>query len=125
MAESDAATVAVTREGAIATVTLQRPERLNALGAGMREALLEALETLAKDKTARVVVITGAGRAFCSGGDVKEMAERRQAATPTRPEAGQTPMRDRILLTMQAMPQPIIAAVNGIAAGAGMNLALA
>jgi 2-(1,2-epoxy-1,2-dihydrophenyl)acetyl-CoA isomerase len=108
----------------VATVTLNRPERLNAIGADMREQLHAALERLEHDAAARVVVITGAGRAFSSGGDVKEMAERRAAGAPTRREPEVVPMRDRILLRMQQLSKPVIAAVNGVATGAGMNLAL-
>jgi 2-(1,2-epoxy-1,2-dihydrophenyl)acetyl-CoA isomerase len=108
----------------VATLTLNRPERLNALGADMREQLLAALERLEADPAARVIVITGAGRGFCSGGDVKEMSERRAKGTMVRREGEIVPIRDRILLKLQALPKPVIAAVNGIAAGAGMNLAL-
>lgn len=108
----------------VAKVTLNRPERLNALGGDMREQLLAALLRAQADPAARVVMLTGAGRAFCSGGDVKEMSERRAAGGGTRREPDVTPLRDRILLTLQTMPKPVLAAVNGIAAGAGMNLAL-
>jgi enoyl-CoA hydratase/carnithine racemase len=108
----------------VATVTLNRPERLNALGADMRDQLLAALERLGNDEEARAVLITGAGRAFCSGGDVKEMSERRAKGVTVRREGEVVPMRDRILLTLQSLPKPVIAAVNGVAAGAGMNLAL-
>ncbi len=108
----------------VATVTLNRPERLNALGQDMRERLYAALERVASDDAARVVMLTGAGRAFCSGGDVKEMNERRAAGKTPRRETEVVPLRDGILLRLQTLPKPVIAAVNGIAAGAGMNLAL-
>jgi enoyl-CoA hydratase/carnithine racemase len=108
----------------VATVTLNRPERLNAIGQGMRGQLLAALERAEADDGVRVVVLTGAGRAFCSGGDVKEMAERRAAGETARRGPEAVPMRDRILLKLQAMPKPVLAAVNGVALGAGMNLAL-
>ena len=111
----------------VATITLNRPDRLNALGGVMRTQLYRALEALEADPQARVVMITGAGRAFCSGGDLKEMSERRQSDGSSGMEARPgdfLPMRDRILAKLQDMPKPVIAAVNGIAAGAGMNLAL-
>ena len=108
----------------VATLTLNRPERLNAIGADMRNQLLAALERAEADPAVRVVMITGAGRAFCSGGDVKEMNERRAAGATTRRDPEVTPIRDRILLKLQSTPKPVIAAVNGHAAGAGMNLAL-
>ncbi len=108
----------------VATITLNRPERLNALGADMREQLLAALERSESDPQARVVIITGAGRAFCSGGDVKEMNERRTSGAQQRGDGEVVPLRDRILLKLQTLTKPVIAAVNGVAAGAGMNLAL-
>jgi 2-(1,2-epoxy-1,2-dihydrophenyl)acetyl-CoA isomerase len=108
----------------VATVTLNRPERLNALGRDMREQLYAALERLDVDDAARVVMITGAGRGFCSGGDMKEMSERRaKGVTAARPGEA-VPMRERILLRLQSLSKPVLAAVNGVAAGAGMNLAL-
>ncbi|MCH9044649.1 MAG: enoyl-CoA hydratase [SAR324 cluster bacterium] len=108
----------------VATITLNRPERLNALGADMREQLLAALERSESDPQVRVVTLTGAGRAFCSGGDVKEMNERRAAGAQIRRDGEVVPLRDRILLKLQTLAKPVIAAVNGVAAGAGMNLAL-
>src|SRR5690606_14320318 len=73
----------------------------------------------------RVLVITGAGRGFCSGGDVKSMSERDRAGGAASLEEKIAPSRDRTILAMRDCPKPIIAAVNGPAAGAGMNLALA
>jgi len=72
----------------------------------------------------RVIVITGAGKGFCSGGDVKAMHESKQSGTGRPLIDKVAPLRDRVLLAMRDAPQPIIAAVNGAAAGAGMNLAL-
>jgi 2-(1,2-epoxy-1,2-dihydrophenyl)acetyl-CoA isomerase len=108
----------------IGTLTLNRPERLNALGAGMRERIYGALVELAENPDVRVVVITGAGRAFCSGGDVKEMNERVQSGQAARPAVEIQPIREKILATLRTMPKPVIASVNGPAAGAGFNLAL-
>jgi enoyl-CoA hydratase/carnithine racemase len=112
-----------TKDG-IATLTLNRPERLNALGGTLRDDLLDAIGRASGEADVRVIIITGAGKGFCSGGDVKAMAERRQSGE-SRPVLEKiAPSRDRTLLAMRDAPQPIIAAVNGAAAGAGMNLAL-
>jgi 2-(1,2-epoxy-1,2-dihydrophenyl)acetyl-CoA isomerase len=109
----------------IATITLNRPERLNALGGAMREQLYEAMLRLADDADVRVVTITGAGRAFCSGGDVKEMSERVDSGAPSRRDGVEVqPIREKILAVMRSVPKPVIAVVNGVAAGAGFNLAL-
>jgi 2-(1,2-epoxy-1,2-dihydrophenyl)acetyl-CoA isomerase len=108
----------------VATLTLNRPERLNALGKTMREDLLAALIRLREDEAVRVVMLTGAGRAFCSGGDVKEMGARKAAGAAARWEGEIWPMRDQVLQQLRAMSKPVIAVVNGAAAGAGFNLAL-
>lgn len=110
--------------GQVLKLTLNRPDRLNALGGNMRQELYAALQKAEGDKEVRVVVITGAGRAFCSGGDVKEMSERREGNGGGG--GGELPpVRDHIIALMRRMPKPVIASVNGVAAGAGMNLALA
>ncbi len=109
----------------IATLTLNRPERLNALGDTLREDLYDAVTKCAADPGVGVIVITGAGRGFCSGGDVKSMSDRDQAGQATTTSEQLAPVRDRVILAMRDCPKPIIAAVNGAAAGAGMNLALA
>jgi enoyl-CoA hydratase/carnithine racemase len=109
----------------IATLTLNRPERLNALGDTLREDLQDAINKATADPDVRVLVITGAGRGFCSGGDVKSMSEREKSGEKPPPVERWAPIRDRIILAMRDCPKPIIAAINGAAAGAGMNLALA
>lgn len=109
----------------IATLTLNRPERLNALGDTLREDLYDAITKSAADPNVGVLVITGAGRGFCSGGDVKSMSERNATGQVPPPRDRYAPMRDRIVLAMRDCPKPVIAAINGAAAGAGMNLALA
>jgi len=109
----------------VATLTLNRPERLNALGDTLRDDLHDAITRASGDPGVRAMVVTGAGKGFCSGGDVKAMNES-VASGAGRPLLEQiAPSRDRTLLAMRDAPQPIIAAVNGAAAGAGMNLALA
>jgi enoyl-CoA hydratase/carnithine racemase len=110
----------------IATLTLNRPERLNALGGTLRDDLLDAVQKAGADDNVRVIVITGAGRGFCSGGDVKAMSEREKsggAGSEIREKF--LPIRDRIVLALRECPKPIIAAVNGAAAGAGMSMAMA
>ena len=109
----------------VATITLNRPERLNALNPAMRNELSDAVVMSGQRDDVRVIVITGAGRGFCSGGDVKAMNERNESGAKT--DLGETvaPARDRAVLAMRDSPVPIIAAVNGAAAGAGMNVALA
>ncbi|HEX8170355.1 MAG TPA: enoyl-CoA hydratase-related protein [Thermoanaerobaculia bacterium] len=108
----------------IATITLNRPDKLNAFSGTMREDLFEALQSAEADEAVRVVVITGAGRAFCAGGDVDYMSglQRRGDEEAFRKllDAG----RD-IIVQIASMAKPVIAAVNGVAAGAGCNLALA
>jgi len=109
----------------IATLTLNRPERLNALGDTLRDDLHDAIVRSAASPEVRVMVITGAGRGFCSGGDVKNMNERDRAGQQSYTlHERVAPQRDQTLLVMRDSPKPIIAAVNGVAAGAGFNLAL-
>jgi 2-(1,2-epoxy-1,2-dihydrophenyl)acetyl-CoA isomerase len=109
----------------VATLTLNRPERLNALGGTLREDLTDALTRAIDDSDVRVIVITGAGKGFCAGGDVKAMQDANVAGR-TRPLMERVaPSRDRTVLLMRDSTKPLIAAVNGAAAGAGMNLALA
>jgi 2-(1,2-epoxy-1,2-dihydrophenyl)acetyl-CoA isomerase len=112
------------RDGPIATIILNRPERLNALGEGMRQGLSAAIETVAHDPEIRVAVITGAGRGFCSGGDIQKMIELKQnehsAVFREYLEAGHGLVR-----SIRRLFKPVLASVNGPAAGAGMNLALA
>jgi 2-(1,2-epoxy-1,2-dihydrophenyl)acetyl-CoA isomerase len=112
------------REGSIVTLTMNRPDRLNALNNDMASALNDALTNLAADLSIHVVILTGAGRAFCAGGDLAMIGQGRE-----RGDANELApvLRSgmQAVLKMRTMPQPVIAAVNGAAAGAGMNLALA
>ena len=109
----------------VATLTLNRPDRLNALGDTLREDLYDAVTKSAADPNVGVLVITGAGRGFCSGGDVKSMSQRDEAAAASPVSERVSPIRDRVVLALADCRKPVIAAVNGAAAGAGMNLALA
>src|ERR1700736_4810652 len=112
------------KSGAITTLVMNRPNRLNAVNNELATALNEALQRIAMDPAIHVIVLTGAGRAFCAGGDLGAIAQGRERSDNASLEpllrAGM-----RAVLSMRSMPQPVIAAVNGAAAGAGMNLALA
>jgi len=108
----------------VATLTLNRPERLNALGDTLRDDLHDAILKCSDNPDVRVIVITGAGKGFCSGGDVKAMNEAKEGRRERPLGEKIAPNRDLTLLAMRDAPQPIIAAINGAAAGAGMNLAL-
>ena len=108
-------------DGPVATLTLDRPEALNALTIPMKVALRGALERIAADRGVRAIILTGAGRAFCAGQD---LAERELPdAAPLDEE-----VRERynpVIRALRSMGQPVIAAVNGVAAGAGASLAFA
>lgn len=112
-------------QDAIVTLTLNRPDRLNALGDTLREELYDAIIRTSDDPQARVIVLTGAGRGFCSGGDMKAAHEVQEGVRDRALLDRVAPIRDKVVLAMRDSPKPIIAAVNGPAAGAGMNLALA
>ena len=105
----------------IATVTLDRPDALNALTVGLKEALIAAFTGFASDRAVRAVVLTGAGRAFCAGQDLRERLE--PDAAPLEVE-----IRERynpLVRSIRGLPKPVVAAVNGVAAGAGAALAFA
>jgi len=116
--------ILVSESEGVMTITLNRPEKLNSFIGHMRRDLAEALEHAGSERHIRVVILTGAGRAFCAGGDIEFMAqlmERRDSEEFARIlGAGR-----RVILAIRQMTKPVIAAVNGIAAGAGCNLALA
>lgn len=108
----------------VATLTLNRPDRLNALSSSIIDGLLEALPRLAADPEIAVVVLTGAGRGFCAGGDVKSMAE---GSSQMGVEDAVQRLRGRMEVSrlLHEIPKPTIAMVNGPAAGAGLAMALA
>src|SRR5256885_10738644 len=107
-----------------ATITLNRPERLNAITFEVYRELTDAFATLRDEPDVRVVVITGAGRAFCSGGDVRDIIGELQG----RDAEGLlefTRLTCELIHNMRALPKPIIASINGTTAGAGACIALA
>lgn len=115
-------TIMVTKEDGVATITLNRPEAMNSVNEGMLKELVEVTQEVGDDEAVKVVVLTGAGRAFCAGGDLEapmykitNSAEMRRLIV----EFGKIP------LNLRNMPKPVIAAVNGAAVGAGLGFALA
>lgn len=108
----------------VAEITLNRPERLNSFNAEMHEALKAALKTIRKDASIRCLLITGAGRGFCAGQDLRD---RKVAADDGPPDLGESIEKNYnpLVRTLSRLPMPVICAVNGVAAGAGANIALA
>ena len=110
--------VEVTRDGAVQTITLNRPEKMNAFTRGLHGELRDALKQ-ARDPEVRAVVITGAGRAFCAGQDLTEFGETGDIGAALRETYHPN------ILAIRALEKPVIAAVNGACAGAGLSLACA
>lgn len=108
-------------DGGVAAITLNRPQALNALNVALGRELLRAFEWVRSEPSVRAVVLTGAGRAFSAGGDLRDL----QAAAGTPEGRDFVAGVGRITLAMATLEKPVIAAVNGVAAGAGFNLALA
>jgi 2-(1,2-epoxy-1,2-dihydrophenyl)acetyl-CoA isomerase len=121
---SESVPVLVTRREGVVIITLNRPERLNSFNEVQHRALKAAIDEAAGDASVRAVLIMGAGRGFCAGQDLSDRV---------RPEGGQAPdlgytletFYNPLIRAIRAMEKPVIAAVNGVAAGAGANLALA
>ena len=110
-------------DGGVATITLDRPEALNALTVEMKIALREAVERAAEDDAVRAVVLTGAGRGFCVGQDLREHADGLAAGDTELTTVSEH--YNPIVMALTSLPKPVIAAVNGMAAGAGASLAFA
>jgi 2-(1,2-epoxy-1,2-dihydrophenyl)acetyl-CoA isomerase len=112
-------------EDGVLTLTMNRPERLNALSPDMLQGLFESLNRAAGDSEIGVIVLTGAGPAFCAGGDVKSMAERRQRAETYDERVQGLRQRMEVARLLHEMAKPTVASMRGAVAGAGLSLALA
>ncbi|MDR5804870.1 enoyl-CoA hydratase-related protein [Caballeronia sp. LZ001] len=121
--DSESPTILYTEHEQVALLTLNRPDRLNAFTTPMVQLWAALLERAESDPNIRAVIITGAGRAFCSGGDTQEMGTS-DSNTPLAIKRRLTDGVQRIPLQLERMAKPVIAAVNGLAVGAGMDLAL-
>jgi 2-(1,2-epoxy-1,2-dihydrophenyl)acetyl-CoA isomerase len=117
-------TILVDVSGAVATITLNRPDGMNALTLEAKAALLAAVSSVASDQAVRAVVLTGTGRAFCVGQDLKEHAAL-LASGDTAPLSTVTEHFNPLITLIATMPKPVVAAVNGTAAGAGLGIACA
>src|SRR6266581_9173701 len=117
--------VNVKTEGGVGWIRLNRPEMMNAIGALTRQQLGDAIKQAERDDAVRVVVLTGSGRAFCSGADVTEMASGGGMRTPE--DVGNVLRNEYMpmLTRLRTMPKPVIAAMNGPAVGIGASYALA
>ena len=117
--------LSVRRDGAATWITLDRPDALNALDGPVKEALVGALREAAEDPGVRAVALTGAGRAFCVGQDLRELEQAyREGRAPDLADALERHYAP-ICKLLAGMPKPTVAVVNGVAAGAGVSLALA
>ncbi|MCF3946208.1 2-(1,2-epoxy-1,2-dihydrophenyl)acetyl-CoA isomerase PaaG [Acidiphilium sp. AL] len=108
-------------EGAVRVLTLNRPEKLNALNPAMHEALADAFTAIESDDSVRAVLLTGAGRGFCAGADLTQNMGSEMRDLGASIDKHYNPLVRR----MRTLPKPVVSAVNGVAAGAGANLALA
>ena len=119
MPEQPTETLLQAHDGGVTTLTLNRPDALNALNAELRKELLAAVKAAGRAEATRAIVITGAGRGFCAGADLRggggERDFRRVLSSEYNP----------LIEAIRGLPKPVIAAVNGVAAGAGVSLALA
>jgi 2-(1,2-epoxy-1,2-dihydrophenyl)acetyl-CoA isomerase len=119
MSTTESTAVRVERDGAVATLVLDRPQAMNAVTKASRRELIAAIKDVARDRAVRAVVLTGEGRAFCAGQDLREEGALEDVAATVRETYAP------IVSGLVAMEKPVIAAVNGPAAGAGLSFALA
>lgn len=124
-ADAQSVPVLVSVDNAIATITLNRPDAMNGLDVTTKEALLSAVQDVAADESVRCVVLTGSGKAFCVGQDLKEHLAGLQGDSSVPLSDTVEKHYNPIVHTLLTMPKPVIAAVNGVAAGAGASLAFA
>ena len=117
-------TIRLEHEAAVATLTFNRPERLNSFTVAMHGEVRAALDAIAADPAVRCLVVTGAGRGFCAGQDLNDRAVSPSTDAPDLGYSIETYYRP-LIVTLRSLPLPVICAINGVAAGAGANLALA
>lgn len=122
VADTSDTIVLIEREGAIATLTLNRPDRLNALNNALLSGLRDAMQELARDDSVHAVIVTGAGRAFCAGADLSDMSQvnTKDLNDPSRAQTRN--VFDELEEAFETFPKPLIAAVNGLGVGFGFTL---
>ena len=116
--------ILIALDGGVLTVTLNRPDKLNAFNPDMHKALRQALEQARDDANVRAVLLTGAGRGFCAGQDLSERNVSADAA-PLDLSVSLGSNYNPLVRRLRELPKPVVCAVNGVAAGAGANIALA
>ena len=121
MGEETTVLVEINADAGVATITLNRPDALNSLTVPMKVELLSAWRRVERDAAVRAVILTGAGRAFCAGQDLRERLQPDAAALGVELRERYNP----IIRAMRSLPKPIVGAINGVAAGAGASLAMA
>lgn len=124
MTSKEYETILVKYEDGVATITLNRPEKFNALTLRMFKELTEVFENIRSDDSIRGVILTGAGRGFCVGGDMGETVPTLVQLSPAKRRSTFRELIHRTYITMRELEKPIIAAVNGAAVGAGCDLAM-
>lgn len=113
------------RHGAVAFIIMNRPKRFNAINLELCEELVKAVEICREDEEIRAVILTGAGQAFCSGGDLKDFLETLGTPSQSHSFRDLTKPLNRLIMDIRLLPKPVIASINGSLGGAGFSLALA